>query len=159
MKLSTRPLKPYVIILMLLLSTTQSNSNRAMHINSFATSDNTTIPHNFNSSHPNNYSFDDPCETPTSPKYIALASFSAVVVVLGVGGNLRVILVIQYCQARKQPGYALVTSLAATNIGVSRFVTTSKVQLYQHNRNFCSNLSFCVFHFFTDSLFFPQKVP
>ena len=48
---------------------------------------------------------------------------------IGFLGNLSIILVIQYSQLRKQPGYVLVTSLAAADLGVSMFVTTNKVRI------------------------------
>ena len=96
---------------------------------------------------------DPKCEEPTSPKHIALAVFSVIVMLLGIIGNLVVILVIKYSQLRKEPGYILVTSLAAADLGVSLFVTTAKVHMYRRNGNFCSDLSFCVLHHITDGFF------
>ena len=93
------------------------------------------------------------CEEPTLPKYIALATLSGAVMLLGLIGNLIVIIVIHYSQLRKQPGYVLIKSLAAADLGVSLFVTTTKVHSYQRNANFCSGFSLCVFLHVTDGLF------
>ena len=93
------------------------------------------------------------CEQSTSPKYVALGTFSGMVMVVGLIGNLMVILVIQYSQLCKQSGYVLIKSLAAADLGVSLFVTTVKVYIYQQNGNFCSGISLCVFHHLTDGLF------
>ena len=81
-------------------------------------------------------------------RYLAqLYSFSAFF------GNLAVILVIQYSQLRKQPGYVLVTSLAAADLGVSFFVTTFKVDMYVKNGNFCHQIELCVFIHLADTFF------
>ena len=113
-----------------------------------------------NSTHLQDFIFAQPssdqvssCDLPATPKHIAVATFVSIVLIFGVFGNLLVIFVIQYSQLRKKPGYVLITSLAAADLGVSLFVTSPKVHLYLQNENFCSDLSFCVFRHVTDSLF------
>ena len=121
-------------------------------------SQSTIVSININRSYSFNrtYFFNSPfstCNEPTSPKNIVLATFSGVVLLVGIVGNLMVILVILYTRLRKQPGYILVSSLAAADLGVSFFVTTVKVHMYIQNGNFCSDLSFCTFCHIRDCSF------
>ena len=100
----------------------------------------------FNFTHHHHQEQQSPCTSSPSQMHLSLAMFSFCVMTTGIVSNLTTVLVVLLTpQLRRKGTYMLQVSLAISDLGVSVFVTSVKVDMYYHNGTFCHHLPLCVF--------------